>query len=152
VVDNNGNISAPAAAQLQAVAPAFFMYPGTNYAVASRLPDYALLGDPSAVPGSVAAKPGDTVVLWGTGFGATLPAVAAGTTVSGASAVVTAPTVTVGGTAVPVIGTVLTAGSAGLYQVTIQLPATVPTGAVAVQAFAGGVPTQSGLLLVVSKP
>jgi uncharacterized protein (TIGR03437 family) len=128
------------------------MYPGTNYAVASRLPDYALLGDPSAVPGSVAAKPGDTVVLWGTGFGATLPALAAGTTVSGAPAVVTAPTVTVGGTAVPMIGTVLTAGSAGLYQVTIQLPATVPTGAVAVQASAGGVPTQSGVLLVVSKP
>jgi uncharacterized protein (TIGR03437 family) len=152
VVDNNGNISAPAAAQLQAVAPAFFMYPGTNYAVASRLPDYALLGDPSAVPGSVAAKPGDTVVLWGTGFGATLPALAAGTTVSGAPAVVTAPTVTVGGTAVPVIGTVLTAGSAGLYQVTIQLPATVPTGAVAVQASAGGVPTQTGVLLVLSKP
>ena len=147
VVNNNGNISAPATAQLQAVAPAFFMYPGTNYAVASRLPDYALLGDPSAIPGTVAAKAGDTVVLWGTGFGATNPAVPAGTAVSGAPAVVTAPTVKVGGVAVQVIGTVLTAGSAGLYQVTIQLPSTVPTGAVPVQASAGSVPTQSGVLL-----
>jgi uncharacterized protein (TIGR03437 family) len=152
VVDNNGNISAPATAQLQAVAPAFFLYPGTNYAVTSRLPDYALLGDPSAVPGTVAAKPGDTVVLWGTGFGATKPAVVAGTTVSGAPTVVTAPTFTVGGVAAQVISTVLTVGSAGLYQATIQLPATVPTGAAAVQAFVGGVQTQAGVLLFVSKP
>jgi uncharacterized protein (TIGR03437 family) len=147
VVNNNGNISPPATAQLQAVAPAFFLYPGTNYAIASRLPDFALVGDPSAIPGTVAAKAGDIVVLWGTGFGATDPAVPAGTAVSGAPAVVTAPTVKVGGVAVQVISTVLTAGSAGLYQVTIQLPATVPSGAVTVQASTGGVPTQAGVLL-----
>jgi uncharacterized protein (TIGR03437 family) len=135
--------------QLQAVAPAFFMYLGTSDAIASRLPDYAEVGNPSAVPGTVAAKPGDTIVLWGTGFGATTPAVAAGTTVSGAPAVVTEPTVTVGGLAVPVIGTVLTKGSAGLYQVTIQLPANVPTGAVAVQASVGVVQTPAGVLLFV---
>ena len=152
VVDNNGNASAPATAQLQAVAPAFFMYPGTNYAVASRLPDWALVGDPSAVPGTVAAAPGDTVVLWGTGFGATNPAVDAGTTVSVAPAVVTAPTVTVGGVAAVVMDTVLTAGSAGLYQVTIQVPATVASGAVAVQASAGSLQTQGGVLLYVSRP
>jgi len=152
VVNNNGITSAPATAQLQAAAPAFFMDLGTTYAVASRLPDYALVADPAAVPGAVAAKPGDTVVLWGTGFGATNPAVAAGTTVSGAPAVVTAPTVMVGGVAVPVLSAVLTTGSAGLYQVTIQLPATIPTGAVAVQASVGGVPTQTGVYLFVNKP
>jgi uncharacterized protein (TIGR03437 family) len=149
VVTNNGAVSAPASVQLQAVAPAFFMYLGTSDAIASRLPDYAEVGNPSAVPGTVAAKPGDTIVLWGTGFGATTPAVAAGTTVSGAPAVVTEPTVTVGGLAVPVIGTVLTKGSAGLYQVTIQLPANVPTGAVAVQASVGVVQTPAGVLLFV---
>jgi uncharacterized protein (TIGR03437 family) len=66
--------------------------------------------------------------------------------------VVTAPTFTVGGVAAQVISTVLTVGSAGLYQATIQLPATVPTGAAAVQAFVGGVQTQAGVLLFVSKP
>jgi uncharacterized protein (TIGR03437 family) len=65
---------------------------------------------------------------------------------------VTAPTVTVGGFAVPVIGTGLTAGSAGLYQVTIQLPANVPTGAVAVQASVGSAQTQPGVTLFVEKP
>src|ERR1039457_4158388 len=75
--DAQGNVYV-ATAQLQAVAPAFFTYPGTNYAVASRLPDWAPLGDASAIPGTVAAKAGDTVVLWGTGFGATNPAVPRG--------------------------------------------------------------------------
>jgi uncharacterized protein (TIGR03437 family) len=65
---------------------------------------------------------------------------------------VTAPTVTVGGVAAQVISTVLATGSVGLYQLTIQLPATVPTGAVAVQASIGGVQTQGGVFLFVSKP
>jgi uncharacterized protein (TIGR03437 family) len=152
VVDNNGASSTPASAQLQAFAPAFFMYLGTNYAIASRLPEYALLGDPTAVPGTIAAKPGDTIVLWGTGFGATNPPVDAGTSVSGAPAAVTLPAVTVGGVPAHVISTILSAGSAGLYQVTIQLPANVSTGAVAVTASVGGEQTQAAALLFVSKP
>jgi uncharacterized protein (TIGR03437 family) len=145
VVTNNGAASAPATAQLEAAAPAFFLYPGTNYAIASRLPDYAEVGDPSAP-----ARPGDTVVLWGTGFGATSPAIAAGTTVSGVPVVVTPPTVTVGGEPVTVVSAVLTAGCAGLYQVTIQLPANVPAGAVAVEASAGGSPSAAGVLLFIA--
>ncbi len=152
VVTNNSEASAPATAQLQAFAPAFFMYLGTNYAIASRLPDYALLGNPSVIPGTAPAKPGDVVTLWGTGFGATNPAVQAGTAVSGAPAVVTLPTVTVGGVVAQVINTVLSPGSAGLYQVTVQLPAIVPTGTVAVTASAGGVQTQPGAILFVSNP
>jgi uncharacterized protein (TIGR03437 family) len=128
------------------------MYLGTSYAIASRLPDYAEVANPSIVPGTVAAKPGDTIVLWGTGFGATIPAVAAGTTVSGAPAAVTTPTLTVGGMAVPAISTILTVGSAGLYQITVQLPANVPTGAVAVQASVGGVSTAAGVTIFVGAP
>ena len=152
VVTNNGAVSAPATVELQSVAPAFFIYPDTNYAIASLLPDYALVGNPSVVPGTVAAKPGDIIVLWGTGFGATKPAVAAGTEAGGVPAVVNLPTVTVGGVATKVIGAFLTAGSAGLYQVSIQLPATVPSGAAAVIASVGGVQTPPGVLLFVSKP
>ena len=61
VVNNNGARSAPASAQLQAVAPAFFLYRATNYAAANLLPDYAPVADPSLVPGAVAAKPGDVL-------------------------------------------------------------------------------------------
>ena len=147
VVTNNGGVSAPAIAQLQAAAPAFFMYLGTNTAIASRLPGYASVGQPSAP-----AMPGDTLVLWGTGFGATNPAVAAGTAVTGAPVAVTAPTVTVGGMAVPVLSALLTLDSAGLYQITIQLPANVPTGTVGVQASVGGMPSPAGVTIVVGNP
>jgi uncharacterized protein (TIGR03437 family) len=146
VVTNNGIASAPGTAQLQAVAPAFFLYLGTGYAIASHLPDYAAVGDPSAP-----AHPGDTVVLWGTGFGPTTPAVAAGITVSGLPAVTPLPTVTVGGVSVPVISALLTPDSAGLYQITIQLPATLPTGMLAVQATVGGVTTPAGVSLFVGQ-
>jgi uncharacterized protein (TIGR03437 family) len=145
VVDNNGALSAPAIAQLHAVAPAFFLFGATNYAAANLLPGYAPVADPSVVPGAVAAKPGDTLVLWGTGFGATDPLVAAGVEVSGAPIVVAPVTVTVGGAPAQVISEVLAPGAAGLYQVTIQLPANLPTGAAAVQASVGGVLTPAGV-------
>jgi len=151
IVTNNGAASAPATAQLEAVAPAFFQVPGTSYAAASRLPDYAPVADPSAVPGAVAAKAGDLVVLWGTGFGATNPAVAAGTLVNGAPALVAAVSVTVGDVAATVIDTVLTPGDVGLYQVTIQIPAGAPSGAAALQASVGGARTASGVTLFVGQ-
>jgi len=58
--------------------------------------------------------------------------------------------VTVGGVSVPVLSSVLTEGSAGLYQITIQLPANVPAGAVAVQASIGGAQTQTGVTLFIA--
>ena len=149
VVSNNGAASAPATAQLQALAPAFFQYPGTNYVSASRLPDWAAVADPAAVSGTVAARPGDFVVLWGTGFGATNPTVPAGTTVSGAPATVTAPTLMVGGVAAEVVSTVLTTGCAGLYQVTIRIPPAALAGPAVVQASVGGVRTADGVSIFV---
>jgi uncharacterized protein (TIGR03437 family) len=89
------------------------------------------------------------VVLWCTGFGPTNPPVAAGTIVTVAAATSTLPVVSVGGMQVPVISSVLTSGTAGLYQITIQLPANVPTGTVAVQASIGSAQTQSGVTLFV---
>jgi len=144
VVNNNGALSAPATVVLQKYTPAFFMVPGTNYAIASRLPDYALVGNLSTP-----AIPGETLVLWATGFGPTIPAAPAGVEVSGAPATASAPTVTVGGMPVRVVSSVLTTGSAGLYQITIQLPANLPTGTVAVQASIGGVQTQAVVSLFI---
>jgi uncharacterized protein (TIGR03437 family) len=144
VVDNNGVLSSPAAVALRNYAPAFFLDPGTNYAIASRLPDYALVGNPTAP-----AIPGETLVLWGTGFGPTTPAALAGVAVSGAPATASAPTVTVGGMAARVVSSVLPTGTAGLYQITIQLPTSVTTGAVTVQASIGGVQTPPGVTLFI---
>jgi uncharacterized protein (TIGR03437 family) len=146
VVDNNGALSSPATVALQKYAPAFFLDPGTDYAIASRLPDYALVGNLSAP-----AIPGETLVLWATGFGPTIPAAPAGVEVSGAPATASAPTVTVGGMPARVISSLLTTGAAGLYQITIQLPVSVPTGTVAVQGSIGGAQTQTAMLVIASQ-
>jgi uncharacterized protein (TIGR03437 family) len=145
VVNNNGVLSAPATAQLQTAAPAFFMNSGATSVVANVLPGY------TPVSSSAPAHPGDLVVLWGTGFGPTTPLAPAGAEVVGAPAAAT-PTVTVGGMSVPVVSSVLTTGGAGLYQVTIQLPANAPTGAVAIQASVGSGQTQSGATIYIGKP
>ena len=145
VVDNNGVFSAPTTAQLKTAAPAFFLSCGGSSAVATVLPGY------TPVTATAPAHPGDLVVLWGTGFGPTTPPAPAGVGVSGAPATSTLPAVTVGGMSVPVISSVLTTGTAGLYQITIQLPASVPTGAVAVQASVGGQQTQAGIAIFVEQ-
>jgi uncharacterized protein (TIGR03437 family) len=142
VVTNNGVASAPATAQLQTDAPAFFVGAG-NGVIASLIPGY------TPVSAAAPTMPGDLVVLWGTGFGPTTPPTAAGTIVSGAPATSTLPVVTVGGVQVLVVSSVLTTGTVGLYQITIQLPANVPTGTVAIQASIGGAQTQAGATIFV---
>jgi uncharacterized protein (TIGR03437 family) len=142
VVSNNAAVSAPGTAQLQAAAPAFFMGPGNNVS-ASLLPSF------TPVTAASPAHSGDLVVLWGTGFGVTNPSMPFGTVVSGAPATATLPIVTVGGAQVPVVSSVLTTGTVGLYQITIQLPANVPTGTPTVQASIGGATTQSGATLFI---
>ena len=69
VVKNNAQVSNSFTAQLQTVAPAFFQYGGTSFAITTRFSDNALIGDPSAAPGTIAAKPGDVLILWATGSG-----------------------------------------------------------------------------------
>jgi len=151
VVTNNGSVSPPATAQLQLFSPAFFQYSGTSYAIATRYPDNALLANPASVPGTVAAKPGDVVILWGTGFGATNPNTPAGVVVTGAPSVANPPVITLNNSiTAPVIGAALSPGSAGLYQIAIQLPASTPTGDVTVQASAGGLQSPATIKIFVS--
>jgi uncharacterized protein (TIGR03437 family) len=149
VVTNNGSVSAPATAELLAFAPACFQYTGTSYAIATRYPDNALVGNPSTIPGTVAAAKGDVLILWATGFGPTNPATAGGSVVSGAPPVATLPAVTVGGTPVTMIGAALSPGSAGLYQIAIQLPTSLASGVAAIRASVGGFTSPAGVNLFV---
>jgi uncharacterized protein (TIGR03437 family) len=144
VVNNNGAISAPAPVQMQTYAPAFFIQPGTSLVFASLLPNYTLIST------TAPAHAGETVVLWGTGFGPTTPEAPAGTIVSGVPFAPT-PTVTVGGVSATVLNSVLTVGSVGLYQITIQLPANVPAGPVSIEASVGGAQTQAGAMIPIGQ-
>ncbi|HEY6302976.1 MAG TPA: hypothetical protein VIX14_07900 [Terriglobales bacterium] len=85
-------------------------------------------GNPAVVPGTTPAKPGDILMLWGTGFGATNPPTAPGVVVNGTPPLAALPAVTVGGVAATVLGAALSDGTVGLYQVNIQLPSNVPIG------------------------
>ena len=89
----------------------------------------------------VGAKPGDVLILWGTGFGPTTPSVPAGIVVPSAAPTATLPAVTIGGVNVPVLGAALSPGLAGVYQVAIQVPAGIPPGDALLKATIGGFPT-----------
>jgi len=150
VVNNNGSMSPGGTAQMQTFAPAFFQFLPTAYAVATH-PDFTLIANPAAVPGTVPAKPNDVLILWGTGFGPTNPPVPAGTVVTGAPAVTTLPRITLNNSIdVPVISAVLTPSSAGLYQIAIQLPGNTPTGDVTIQASVGGVQSPATVKIFVA--
>jgi uncharacterized protein (TIGR03437 family) len=149
VVVNNNGTTARFTGQLQPYAPGFFQWGATKYAITTRFPDNAFIGNPSAVSGTVAAKAGDVLILWGTGFGPTTPAVPAGQVVTGAPTANTAPVVRVGGTQVEVIGVALSPGSAGLYQIAIRLPASLPTGDQEITAAVGGFTSATGVNLFI---
>jgi len=151
VVTNNGAMSAAATATLQPFSPALLQWGGGEfpYAEVTRYPDNAFVGNPSVIQGSVSAKAGDILTLWVTGLGATNPAVPAGQQPACANGVcpspVSNPTVTVGGNPVTMLGAILR--YAGLYQVNIQLPASLPSGDSPIQVNEGSYQSPASVLL-----
>ena len=132
--------------------PAFFLWPGSQ-AVATRQ-DYSYAVKPGTFAGAttVAAKPGEIIILWATGFGPTTPSAPSGVSVPGNGSYPTAssPTVTIGNTPVLVYGAALAPGSAGLYQIAIQVPSTLADGDWPIQASIGGALSPTGIVLSVA--
>jgi uncharacterized protein (TIGR03437 family) len=133
--------------------PAFFLWPG-NQAVATRT-DYSFAVKPGTFPGAttVAAKPGDTLILWGTGFGPTTPAAPGGVAVPSDQTYATAtlPSISIGNIPATVSGAALAPGSAGLYQIAIQVPSSLTDGDWPIQASIGGVASPGGVVLTVQQ-
>jgi len=146
VVTNNGVPSAAATAQLQSAAPAFFAV--GKYVIATHA-DGSLVGPSNVLPGATPAAQGETIVIYGTGFGATKTAVD-GLIVTSPVDVAAPPTVTIGSTPAVVKFAGLT--GAGLDQINVTIPnGLVATGVmdVPVSAVSGPAATQTGLLLTV---
>jgi uncharacterized protein (TIGR03437 family) len=145
--------SAAATVTSQTASPAFFLWPG-GYAVATR-PDFSLAVKNGTFAGTttVPAKPGDTIILWGTGFGPTNPTAPAGfATPSGTLYNTASPvTVTVGTANATVLSAVLAPGSAGLYQVAIQLPASLANGDYPIVATVNGAASPNSTLLTIQQ-
>jgi uncharacterized protein (TIGR03437 family) len=128
-VTNSAGTSAAASATLLAAAPALF---ASNGNVATS---------------AVSAKAGDSIELFGTGFGATSPAVTPGVVFQGSAPLVAAATVTIGGmnAVVSYAGLVGT----GLNQLNVVVPA-LAAGTYPVVATVGGASSQSGVTLKVT--
>jgi uncharacterized protein (TIGR03437 family) len=114
---------------VQLVAPALFPWPN-NQPVATHT-DFSIAAANGTFSGqtTVPAKPGEIIILWGTGFGPTMPAVPAGQEPgNNAGANLTNPvSVTLDGTGIQVLSNVLS-GYAGEYQIAVQLPASTANG------------------------
>jgi len=110
--------------------PAFFTWPG-NQVVATHT-DFTFAAKNGTFPGvtTVPAKPGETIILYGTGFGPTSPAIPLGLVVPSDKTYNTMASATVEVNLVPatVYGTALASGFAGLYQLAFQVPPSLSDG------------------------
>jgi uncharacterized protein (TIGR03437 family) len=136
----------------QAMAPAFFNS-SSAFAIPTGGPDYvdAVHEDGTVVgpagPSSRPAVPGETIELFGTGFGATVPATPAGQIVSPALLALS-PTVTIGGLKAEVLWAAKI--WSGWYELSVRVPALVASGDQAVQATIGGFQTPAGVVLPIA--
>jgi len=133
-VSNNGLTSATVSVTAQPVAPALFLISG--YAAATHA-NGTYVGPPTLVANnSTPASPGETIVLYGTGFGVTTPAAVSGKIVSTAAPLLLTPAILFDNVA----GTVVFAGliATGVYQFNVVVPSGLPNGDVPVVASTGG--------------
>ena len=142
--------------------PAFFPWPtpsgtvpgdSTAQPVATHLDfTYAVSNGTFQGLTTVPAKPGETIVLWGSGFGPTTPATPFGIAVPTTTIYNTSNNVTVllNGAPAPVYSNIATLapGYAGLYQMGVTIPASLANGSYSITTSVNGV-TSPTLTLVV---
>jgi hypothetical protein len=135
---NASGTSHPVTVELQQLLPGFFLLP-QDYVAAVRA-DGAYIAPAGLVDGvtTVPAQPGDHVLLFGTGFGATSPEVPAGQEFQGAAQLVNAVTIRID--TASVIPSFAGLSGVGLYQFNIRIP-DLPDGDHSVWAQIGGVTT-----------
>jgi uncharacterized protein (TIGR03437 family) len=150
-VSNSGIASASMNVETVMFAPAFFAWPNNQLVATFQDFSYAAASGTFSGVTTTPAKPGETIILWGTGFGPTNPAAPEGkeTPSTTTFSTQTLPTVTVNNVSATVYGAALAPGFAGLYQVAIQVPSSLGAGNWPVVATIGGVSSPTGLMLAV---
>src|ERR1035438_4238231 len=137
-----------ATADQREFAPALFTFLST-YAAAVHA-DGVYVGKPNLLPGADTrpARPGETILLFGTGFGPTDPPLPASQVVTQAAVLANPITVRIGGIAADVAFAGLT--GSGLVQFNVTLP-DLPDGDAPVVIEIAGVPTQAGVSITVQR-
>ena len=148
-VSHSGGV-ATGSVLMQSAAPALFQAAqgakGQLYPAATAA-DGTPICDPAVLSGSRPARPGETIVLWGTGFGATSPAEPAGTLIANPALLTQPVSATLGGETSMVVYAGLTA--AGLNQINVQVPSGLASGQYPLVLKVNGTPTQANVWLVV---
>jgi uncharacterized protein (TIGR03437 family) len=141
IVEVNGSLSTPAPLQLGPVAPSLANLTGT--ALAEHL-------DGTLVTAASPAQPGEFIVLYLSGLGATTNPVPSGAITPSnpntLSVPLVTPTMTLNGANIPIVFVGLTPTAVGLYQIDFQMPATVPAGSLPLIVMQGGSVTNTVLL------
>lgn len=134
------------------LAPSSFLISGNQYAVA-LFPDgltYALPPGAIAVP-SRRSKPGDTITLYGIGFGSVTPSIPAGQIVGQSNSLTNSIQVSIGGAPATVAYSALAPSYIGLYQLNIVVP-NVPANDLTPLTFSlGGIPGTQTLYLPIGQ-
>lgn len=152
VVTNSLGMSNTATATVATFAPGFFQN-GNN--VIATHQDGTLVAPAGTASGAKPAAKGETIILWGTGFGAVTPSVPAGQTTtqafgSGSLAYATTPpSITIGGTQATVVADALSPAALGLYQIAVTIPSSAPSGNQPIVAALNGASSPSSVLLAI---
>jgi uncharacterized protein (TIGR03437 family) len=128
---------------VQEYAPNLFTYQadGKRY-VAAQHTNY------SAVTSESPARPGETILIYATGFGPTNPTTPPGVLVGGGAAVVAPVAVRIGGIAATAVAYL---SGVGLYQLNITVPENLLNGDQPIIATVSGIETQTAVVLTVRR-
>ena len=136
------------------LAPAAFKIDGTQYVTALHASGTFVGNSNIANTTSTPAVAGETLVFYGTGFGAITNNQVAGKIASGQTSLASTFAMTIGGTNATVQYAGLAPGLVGVYQFNVVVPANLPTGDLPVQFTLNGVlnPLQNLFLAVRTTP
>ncbi len=154
VVVTNGSLSSAAFTVTSSqYSPAFFPWPASQVVATRQDFSWAVKNGTFAGVTTIAAKPGDVIILWGTGFGPTTPVAPTGVQLPADQTYSAGvpPTVTVNSLPATVYGAALASGNAALYQVAIQVPPSIADGDWPVIATVAGIQSPTGVVLSVKR-
>jgi uncharacterized protein (TIGR03437 family) len=143
-VRRGNNLSAVRTANVAVVSPGIF-----TFDQASKAGAVLHAADFSLVTSSSPARPGESLLIYCTGLGPLQIPVTAGhsaPSVPPLAQTTVLPTVTIAGLSATVSYSGLAPGLVGLYQVTVQAPAALPTGNQPVQITTGGVVSNTAMI------
>jgi uncharacterized protein (TIGR03437 family) len=148
-VSVNGQSSDAAIVRMQNVAPALFTFNGT--AVAAAHADGTLVGKPGLLDNAATspAMPGEIIVLFGSGLGATTPVIPAGQLTDRVAALADPLKITIGGVPAEAVFAGLVPPFAGLYQINVRIPDAATEGDQPVIVETGGAASASTARLAI---